>query len=139
MRLAFSRKSDLALRSLVVLLRSGEALKGSDLASTVDTSPAFLVQVLAPLVRQGWVESSTGPHGGYRLRADPQSLSVLAVIESIEGSTDDHMCVMDRVGPCTPGKPCPLHQAWKRARQALLSELEGLTIADLPPVSPMSS
>lgn len=127
MRLEITRRADLALRALRHLADTASAttpgrVAGPDLASAIGTTRQFLPQVMRPLVAQGWVDSEPGPRGGYRLRVDPSALSVLEVIEAVEGPTDDGMCVL-RGGPCTAGETCALHEAWTQGRAALLAAL----------------
>jgi Rrf2 family protein len=130
-RLEVTRKSDLAVRALRVLGAAdpGERVKGPALAAAVGSTPGFVAQVLNPLVRRGWVRSEPGPAGGYSLAADLGSVSVLAVIEAIEGPTDSGRCVLvDR--PCDERGPCALHVPWLRARSQLLRELDTTSVAD---------
>ena len=129
MRLEVTRKSDLAVRSLQVLAASPERLKGPELAEEVGSSSGFVSQVLTPLIRAGWVRSDPGPTGGYSLTADLDAVSVLAVIEAIEGPTDSGLCVLaDR--PCDDGESCALHVPWLRARSQLLAQLDATTVAE---------
>jgi Rrf2 family protein len=127
MRLEVTRKSDLGVRALCVL-SSEHRLKGSVLAKTIGTSQAFLAQVMGPLVREGWVHSEPGPHGGYSLGEDLASLSMLEVIEAIEGPTDTGDCAL-RGGPCPGTETCALHDAWVPARRALLDRLAATPVA----------
>ncbi len=118
MRLEVTRKSDLAVRSLQALASTPERLKGPALADLVESSSGFVSQVLTPLVRAGWVRSDPGPNGGYSLVANLDEVSVLAVIETIEGPTDSGRCVLaDR--PCEAVESCALHVPWLRARAQL--------------------
>ncbi|MGB3734027.1 MAG: Rrf2 family transcriptional regulator [Ilumatobacter sp.] len=138
MRLEVTRKSDLAVRALIELGaerdRSTLPLKGSDLGDRVSTTGGFLAQVMTPLVRAGWVRSDPGPSGGYSLVADLAEVSVLAVIEEIEGPTDNGQCVLvDR--PCNESGQCALHPAWMRARNEMLVELTRLSVADAQAMS----
>lgn len=127
MRLEVTRKSDLAVRSLGELSRR-DRLKGPELAALVDATPAFLAQVMSPLVRVGWVRSDPGPSGGYSLAADLDEISVLDVIEALEGPTEHDRCVLqDR--PCDESGPCALHVPWKRALGQLLEELSGTSVS----------
>lgn len=87
-------------------------------------------QVMVPLVRQGWVDSAPGPTGGYRLTVDPADVSVLDVIEAVEGPTDSGRCVVAG-GPCGPDRYCALHEAWTRARTLLADRLAGSSVADV--------
>jgi Rrf2 family iron-responsive transcriptional regulator len=113
-------KTDLAIRTLNVLAESGIRWRASELAGAIDSTPEFIPQVLAPLVRAGWVESRRGPTGGYRLQST--AISVRDVIEAVEGPIDTAGCVLRGV-PCGTDGNCALHGAWSKALDALLREL----------------
>jgi Rrf2 family protein len=106
-----------------------ERIKGSELAERVGTTPGFVSQVVAPLVRAGWVRSDPGPTGGYSLTVDLAGVSVLAVIEAVEGATETGQCVLAD-GPCSESGSCALHVPWQRARAGLLRELGAISVAD---------
>jgi Rrf2 family protein len=130
MRLEVTRKSDLAVRSLHVLATVPGRVKGPDLAAAVGSTPGFVSQVLTPLVRAGWVRSDPGPSGGYSLAADLDDVSVLEVVEAVEGPTDSGRCVLaDR--PCDDASPCALHGPWLRARSHLLAHLDAVSVASV--------
>jgi Rrf2 family iron-sulfur cluster assembly transcriptional regulator len=128
MRLEVTRKSDLAVRALQILSTT-DRVKGPALADAVGSTSGFVSQVLTPLVRAGWVRSDPGPNGGYSLRADIDDLSVLAVIEALEGPTDTGRCVLEDRG-CDVGGTCALHTPWMRARAQLLSQLDATPVTD---------
>lgn len=126
MRLELQRKTDLAVRAMTTL--DGDArIKGPDLADTIGTTPAFIAQVMMPLVQRGWVQSDPGPTGGYRRVVELTSVSMLDVIEAVEGPTVTGKCVL-RGGPCPTDENCALHDAWMRARSALLDELAAIPL-----------
>ncbi len=126
-----TRASDVAVRLLRALAAQDGNRKAADLAATVGTTAGFVAQVATPLVRRGWVRSEPGPTGGYSLAANLGDVSVLEVIEAVEGPTDTGRCVLaDR--PCTDAGPCALHAPWSRARAELLRELAGARVADVP-------
>lgn len=102
-------------------------MKGSELADKVCSTAGFMPQVLAPLVQMGWVRSDPGPTGGYRLQADLESISMLELIEAVEGPTDRDRCVLDS-GRCSDVGHCAIHDAWSRAREQFLSELADTTL-----------
>jgi Rrf2 family protein len=130
MRLAISRKADLATRALLDLARSGRRSKSSELAERVGTTPGFLSQVVAPLAARGWVRSDPGPTGGYVATVELAEVSVLDVIEAVEGPTDTGRCVLeDRA--CAGGAICALHVPWSQARGQLLAELAGTPLSEL--------
>jgi Rrf2 family protein len=122
MRLELSRRTDLALRALRHLERVGSRVKRPDLASAVGTTPDFLAQVMGPVVKAGWAASEPGRSGGYEIVVGTNDVSVLQLIEAMEGAPEDGQCVLGR-GRCEVEGRCALHDAWTRARGALLEEL----------------
>lgn len=103
-------------------------MKGPELAAAVGSTSGFVSQVVTPLVRAGWVRSDPGPSGGYSLLVDLTEVSILDVIEAVEGPTDNGRCVLaDR--PCDDGGSCALHIPWVEARAKLLTELDGVSVA----------
>jgi len=135
MRLEITRKADLATRVLLDLARSGTRSKATDLAARVGTTPGFLSQVVTPLTARGWVRSDPGPTGGYLAVVDLADVSVLDVIEAVEGPTDTGRCVLeDRA--CGQANPCALHNPWSQARGQLLAELAATPLSTLPVSDP---
>lgn len=130
MRLEITQRAELAVRALVTLEDVSGRLKSADLAGMLGTTAGFVPQVMGPLVRVGWVRSVPGPTGGYELARELDTLSVLDVIETIDGPTDTGRCVVaERV--CDPKEPCVLHVAWARARAELRSSLSGLQLSEV--------
>lgn len=121
MKLELLDRTDLAVRALR-LLADGRRTTARALADELATSPGFLTQVLKPLVDDRILDTERGPTGGFALAADPDELTMLQVIESIEGPTDSGRCVLENA-PCPRAELCAIHDAWIRAREALLTEL----------------
>ena len=128
MRLEVTRRTDLATRALVELVPSGRRLKGAELAERLGASPGFLSQAMTPLVGQGWVRSEPGPTGGYVLAVDPDEVSLLQVIEAVEGPTDGGRCVLEG-RECAAENPCALHEPWSRARGRFLADLAATSLS----------
>lgn len=114
-----------ALRALA----HADRIKGSALAELIGTTPGFVSQVVNPLVKAGWVGSDPGPTGGYSLRVGLDGISVLAVIEAVEGVTVTGLCVLAD-HPCDESGSCAMHVPWQRARDGLLRELAAVSVAD---------
>lgn len=136
MRLEVTRRADLAVQALVRLGTTGKRHKSGALAEALDTTAGFIPQVLGPLVERGWVRSEPGPRGGYAAAVDLDAVTVLEVVEAVDGPTDVGRCVVEGQ-PCRADRPCSLHDAWSRARQALLAELGATTLAALPVREPV--
>jgi Rrf2 family protein len=118
-----SVSTDLAIRALHELDKGGGDLTpGTRLTDVLEVSIHRVPQIMSPLMAQFWVESVPGPNGGYRLAADLEEISLLEVIEVVEGVIPGDRCVL-RGAPCPSPEPCVLHVPWSRAREALMSEL----------------
>ena len=118
MRLEITRRSDIAIRALTELDADGATRKAADLAAATNSTNGFLPHVMSPLVKAGWVASDPGRKGGYRLVVPVSTISVLDVIEAVEGGLPADVCVL-RHGACLADGPCSLHLAWSDARTAL--------------------
>ena len=129
MRLKLNKSTDLALRAMRALCAAGDRLAGTALAQTLETSGYYLPQIMAPLVHRRWVTSTPGPNGGYELVANVGSISVLELIEAMEGPTDTEAGLLSREA-CGTDHPCALHEAWSKAREDLLHQLDSISLAD---------
>lgn len=129
MKLELLDRTDLAVRA-IRSLADADRTPARLLADTLGTSSGFLTQVLKPLVDSGVLSSSRGPRGGYRLETPPEDLTMLEVIEIVEGPTDDGRCVLEKA-ECPRRELCALHDAWMNARAALIE-----TLSDTPVIEP---
>ena len=129
MRLELAQRTDIALRALQALCLSEERMPGSELAEALNTTHQYLPQIMSPLVRRRWVSSSRGPRGGYHLEVELGSITVLDLIEVMEGPTDTNTCVLSGE-TCDASDPCAMHGAWSQARDALLAQLSSMSLAD---------
>ncbi|MGI9666685.1 MAG: RrF2 family transcriptional regulator [Acidimicrobiia bacterium] len=129
MKLHLNQGTEYAYQALQVLEQSDDThVTGRTVAEKLDVSTDYVAKVLSPLTRAGWVSATTGPAGGYRLRADLTTLCVLDLIEVVEGRVDRSRCMHgDSRDPAS--EICALHDPWIRARDSLLSELEVTPLA----------
>ena len=74
---------NLAVHALVCLSHSGRSLSSEALAENICTNPTRVRRVLAGLKKVGMVETREGLDGGYRLTADPASLTLRQVAEAV--------------------------------------------------------
>jgi Rrf2 family protein len=100
------------------------------IARAMDIPEPFLGKVAQRLSRAGLLEISQGPKGGYRLTRDPKGISLLEVIEAVEGNISLNQCLM-RPDSCSRSSMCPVHQIWDRARSQLRSILQDADFAQL--------
>ena len=129
MNISFQRRTDLALSALRALHESGGRMTGADLAERVETTASYLPQVIAPLIRVGWITSDRGPGGGYQLTDAVAGISLLDVIGVTEGPAADGRCVL-RDAPCPGDEACPVHTVWVEARRVLVDGFGTIPVFD---------
>jgi Rrf2 family protein len=97
----------------------------------------FLPQVLADLQRAALVEATPGRTGGYRLAKPAAEISLLDVIEAVEGDSRRLTCVL-RGGPCGADGHCAVHAVFFRGQEALLATLAETSLESVArPSTPM--
>ena len=114
--LSITTKSPYAVRALAELARSGGAgpVPIGELARRRDIPVQFLEQLFAALRRAGILKSQRGVKGGYSFARDPSSVTVLDVVELLDGP----------LGADAEG-------IFAEATAATRAVLEGATIADV--------
>jgi Rrf2 family protein len=122
---------------LLSFLPPGKALPTARMAEFNGVPAAYLAKHLQVLSRAGIVESVTGPGGGYRLARPASEISMLEVVEAIDGPEPAFRCTeIRRRGPAAvPAReythPCGIHAVMDRADAAWRSELAAVSIAQL--------
>ena len=140
MRLELTKRGDYAVRAMLALARgSGNGLLSARRISDAMSIPVrFLPQVLADLQRAGLVEATAGRTGGYRLAKDPASISLLDVIEAVEGDARRQSCVL-RGGPCGKDGICDVHEVFLAGQEAIRGTFASATLAELAAPATMAA
>jgi Rrf2 family protein len=127
-----TRATDYAVRVMIHLagLPPGSTLRQSELSEATDVSGHFLSKVLQRLVRSGLIRSQRGSGGGYALAVSGKGVSLLEVVEAMEGPVRLNQCLEE--GPsCERKSWCPAHLVWAEAQAAVGKVLAAATIAAL--------
>lgn len=131
MRLELNRQSEYAIRALVLLaVESDRPLSGREIAARTDVPARFLARVLGQLSAAGIVEARIGRTGGYQLRRAPARLSILEIVETVEGLARSTRCVLRQQG-CDPDAPCAIHPIWSSVQDGVITTLGKTTLAAL--------
>jgi len=99
------------------------------LASAMKVSEAHLSKVLQRLARAGMVKSVRGPRGGFTLDHDPTALTLLQVIEAIDGPLGDDSCLLGR-SVCNSPADCAMRSLAAEVRELVTRRLGKLTLDD---------
>ena len=129
MKLVPTRRTDDGIRALIYLAGTdGSPVPAGTIGDAMEIPTGFLQQVLRELQQAGLVTSRPGPAGGYALARPAEEVTVLQIVEALEGPLRSAECAL-RGGPCHWDDVCALHWVWSSARDALCDELAGATLA----------
>jgi Rrf2 family protein len=127
-------------------LADGDAASTASLATYFGLPRAYLAKHLASLVRAGVLTGTTGPRGGFRLARPAAEISVLEIVEAVDGGTDPYLCreIRQQGRGALPAQecqePCILATIMRRAHDAWRTSLASCTLDDiigtLPPEIP---
>src|SRR5215212_9810885 len=126
---------------LLAVLKPTGTLPGRALAQFHGVSESYLLKHMQALTKAGICESVSGPTGGYRLAREPGEITLLDVVEAIEGTEPAFRCDEIRqrgptaLAPCTYTVQCGIHTIMLEAEVAWRQSLRARTLADLAPVS----
>ena len=127
-----------ALHSCLELASAApSALTAAQLAELHDLPMAYLNKQLQQLARAGIVSSSPGRGGGFLLARAPEKITVLDVVEALEGGDGAFRCSEIRqqgvlaAPPDACRAPCEVAAVMYRADRAWRRELAATTVAEL--------
>jgi Rrf2 family protein len=122
-----------ALRALVHLVRlpPGESVLGRDLAERATIPANYLSKILLTLRNAGYVETTRGHGGGYRLAVPPQKIALIDIVELFEGIRARPGCFLGEKHECSDRNPCSAHAKWRSVKEVFLNYLASTTIADV--------
>ena len=127
-----TRAADYAVRVMVHLssLPPGSRVQKSALVELSEAPESFLSKVLQRMVSKGLIFSRRGGGGGFELAGSVERVSVLDIVEAIDGPIHLNLCVPGASG-CDRSIACVVHPVWVEARAALVKVLGGATMARL--------
>lgn len=122
----FSRSCQYALRAVIYLARHSETNKNTgvkEIADTLGIPQQFLAKILQQLSKQNLLSSIKGPNGGFFLSEENLNVTLLQVVECIDGPSILTSCVMG-LPNCSTERPCPLHHHvydWREGFREMLT------------------
>ncbi len=126
-----TRQADYAVRAVLHLARTGEQRTAtSAIAEEQHIPPSFLAKIISQLSIAGLLHTSRGARGGVTLAKEPKEITLLEVIEAIDGPIQLNECVGEN-GVCSFDDNCPLRPVWCDAQEELVGRLKGTNFADM--------
>jgi Rrf2 family protein len=127
-----TRQADYAVRAMLYLAELGpdQRASTSQIAEDKQIPPSFLAKIVSQLSVAGLLQTSRGARGGVTLARSADSISVLDVVEAIDGPILLNECVAEH-GACSFGSNCPMKPVWCDAQQELVTRLSNTSFAQM--------
>ena len=125
-----TRQADYAIRAVLYISKLGSSQRAatSQIAKEQRIPPSFLAKIISQLSIAGLLQTSRGARGGVTLAKAPQEITLLDVVEAIDGPIALNECVHDD-GACSFGEECPLRPIWCDAQEDLVTRLKNTNFA----------
>ncbi|NUT50797.1 MAG: Rrf2 family transcriptional regulator [Saccharothrix sp.] len=146
MKLPVSTEWVLHCATTLAQLEPGATASAAQLAAYYDLPAPYLAKQLQALVKTGVLAATTGPRGGFRLARPAAEITLLQVVEAVDGASPPYECreIRQRGRGALPAADCrdtcvlaakmaDAHEAWRRS---LAAESLADVLAALPPTAP---
>jgi Rrf2 family protein len=119
-----TRQADYAIRAVRYLAKQelNQRSATSTVAREMKIPPSFLAKIISQLSIAGLLHTSRGARGGVTLARAPGDISLLDVVEAIDGPILLNECVGDPAN-CDFSDDCLVHPIWKEVQESLVKSL----------------
>lgn len=129
-----NQATDYAFRAMLHMggLAQGTVVSTQVLAESEAIPPRFLLKIMRALHQAGLIRSYRGAEGGFALARPAGEISLLDIIEAMEGPVAIHRCLGDREAcnkRCT--HECPVHATLAGLQSQLIAGLKQATLLSL--------
>ena len=133
-----TRQADYALRAMQYLaqLEPTQRAATSQIADQQRIPPSFLAKIISQLSIAGLIHTSRGARGGVTLAREPKEISLLEVVEAIDGPIMLNECT-GNAADCPFGENCAIREVWCIAQDELVKRLRQTSFAQF--VTPVAS
>ena len=127
-----TRQADYALRAVKYLARlaPGEKASTGAIAAEQSIPPSFLAKIISQLSIAGLIHTARGARGGVFLSRTAAEISILDVVEAIDGPITMNECTTNP-NTCSFSSDCSLHDLWCDTRTELITKLKKTTFSQI--------
>ncbi len=126
-----TRKTDYAIRSILYLCeKKNKIVDVNEIAKQKLIPKIFLSKILQKLCKKGVVKSLKGKKGGFYLAKDPSKLTLMEIIEIMQGPISINICVVNK-RKCKLSNLCSVHPIWVNLREEMEEKFKRITFEEL--------
>ena len=127
--LRITKQSDYAIVVLAHLANHGPTLNARELAQETGIPLPMVSKILKQLSRSDVVRSTRGANGGYSLARDPEAISVVDLIDALEGPVGLTECSIP--GQCSLELSCMARHKWQTINERIRVLLQDVSLAEM--------
>jgi len=131
--LKLSKKADYALMAIQYMASKGtdRVVNTKEIAEEYKIPVELLAKVLQKLGKKGLIVSQNGPKGGYVLAKPPEAISVLSIIQAIEGLVGITECYHNEDSQCMQMAHCNIRNPIRNIQNSIYGLLDSMSIEDM--------
>jgi Rrf2 family protein len=138
LKMQITRQADYAVRAILYLAQVGSSgnngnngrVATSNVAREQNIPSSFLAKIISQLSIAGLLNTLRGAHGGVKLARKPSDITLLQVVEAIDGPIQLNVCV-GVPGNCPFEPNCSVRLVWCDAQNELVTKLRNTNFAQL--------
>jgi len=115
----------------LALNQTGGFIPLKDISERQDITVKYLEQIVIPLTRAGYLKSSRGAGGGYRLARNPKEYKIGNILRIMEGNLSPVACLEDDPNECPRSEICPTLSFWEGLNRTIEEYVDSVTLEDL--------
>lgn len=122
-----------AMRAMATLARlaPGASLRAPEIAAATAIPEHYVSKVMRKLVLAKLVRGQRGHGGGFQLARGPATIRLADVLDAVGATPEPETCAFGW-DSCDPLRPCPLHPAWSRLKEAYTRWADEITLDAIP-------
>ena len=101
-----------------------------DVALEAGIPKPYLAKIINQLTARGLVIARRGYHGGVLLARPPEAVTLLEVVEAVEGPQWISPCILG-MDDCDASRLCATHDLWMKIREQIEEKLRTTTLAEV--------
>lgn len=127
-----STKCRYGMRAMIELARRYDRgpVKRKDISQAQDISKTYLENIFITLRENKLITTTRGANGGFVLQSPPSKITVLQIVNALEGSLAPVEC-LENTSACQKTAACPAQRTWKKLYGAEVKVLSGITLQDI--------
>lgn len=136
-----STKGRYSIRVIIDLAehRNGGYIPMKEVAARQKISLKYIEKLMPLLTKSGLVEGIHGKGGGYKLKREPEFLTVGEILRLAEGDLAPVSCLEKGAPPCEIAEECRTISMWKEFYEMTNKFFDGITVADLMKDGPVDN